>query len=290
MKAEDQSSNDDSGVLGPEGVSRGPSPRMGSYRLVRQIGRGGSGRVFQGIDASTGEHVSIKWVVSSRSGPTFAREVEATCGLRHCRIVRGIKAGRVGKNGFLVMEYIDGRNLGEIVRRDGSVNVRDSLSWMIQVCEGLEYLHESGWIHRDIKPENVMVSGDGMVKLVDFGAARRIGGVDVDAVVWGSMRYLAPEQFLTPVAVDQTCDLYGLGASAFALLHGRSHRPRGTAAGLMLWSLTDAARRPPLFRDDLPVGLTNLLSELIAWSPRDRPQSAKEVLERLREIATLVSR
>lgn len=150
-----------------------------------------------------------------------------------------------------------------------------------QAAEGLAALHEAGWLHGDLKPEHVLVSDEGHATLIDFGFARPLGAASATHAVRGTPRYLAPECLVSTLRVDQRSDLYSLGAMLFHWLAGRAPFDAATHADLARQHRQELPVDLRALVPSLPTGVVVLVRELLAKSPERRPQSAREVIERL---------
>ena len=158
----------------------------------------------------------------------FEREVRAAGKLMHPNIVTAFDAGNVGDLHYLVIEYIDGRSLAQLVREDGPMAVGAACRCMVEVAEGIAYAHQIGVVHRDIKPGNIMLASDGRVKILDMGLARLSEmtsqgcNLTEHGVVVGSVGYISPEQISNSADVDPRADIYSLGCTLHFLLIGNA--------------------------------------------------------------------
>lgn len=269
------------------------------YQLEQQLGRGGMGVVYRSWHPQLHRAVAIKILSASRSADAasisrFQREMRAAGGLDHQGIVRAVDAGVWQGTYFLVMELIDGVDLARIVHRCGPLSVADGCAMIVQAAEAVQFAHEKQIIHRDIKPSNLMLTREGVVKILDFGLARlEHGGLTShDATtagrLIGTLDYLAPEQAAGSGPVDSRSDVYGLGATLFRLLAGQA--PHGSSQNRpilqFLQELVNEAT-PPLdhYREDLPKELCSIVSATLARDPSQRPASAGQLAELLRPWA-----
>ena len=237
-------------VEGPSGVSAGPVPQqLGEYQLIERLGGGGMGTVWKARHSRLKRVVAIKRLPSGRRGDRravgrFEKEMEAIGRLSHPNIVQAHDARDIDGTTVLVMEYVDGIDLGKLVRRLGPLGIPDACELVRQTALGLQYIHENGLVHRDIKPSNLMLTRRGQVKILDLGLAllQSDGAIeeieaDGDAPsrdtvsdraamtrageAMGTTGYMAPEQALRPHEVDIRADIYSLGCTLVKLLVGR---------------------------------------------------------------------
>src|SRR3990170_2270890 len=198
--------------------------KIGKYRILERIGRGGMGTVFKAHDPVLDRLVALK-VISSEGEVTdelktrFYREAQACARLNHPNIVvvhdLGEDAGRL----FIVMEFLDGEELKLLISQRRALPLEDKLALMVQVCDGLNYAHQNGVIHRDVKPGNIFVLRNGQVKILDFGIARIAAadtGLTRTGFIMGTLRYMSPEQ--ARGRVDQRSDQFSAGAVFYELL------------------------------------------------------------------------
>jgi serine/threonine protein kinase len=207
---------------------------FGRYSVQAQVGLGGMGTVYRGTQLSLGRSVAIK-VLRVSDGYDFAfedrfrREARAMAALNHPNIVAIYDYGHLGTEFlYFVMEYVDGTDLGEIMRL-GRMTTELALQLLPQICAGLEYAHSKGIVHRDIKPANIMLTRQGEVKIADFGLAKDVAlGASLATethMVMGTPEYAAPEQFNAHREVDHRADIYAFGVLMYQMLTGAL--PRG---------------------------------------------------------------
>ncbi|HET7442140.1 MAG TPA: protein kinase [Terriglobales bacterium] len=200
--------------------------RIGKYDIVSVIGRGGMGVVYHAMDPRIGRPVAIK-VLTGALGEDqdllarFYREARYTGGLQHQNIVTVYEFGEQDGFPFLVMEYLEGESLEDIITSRRTLLLAEKLGIIVQVCNGLSFAHQRGVVHRDIKPANIVVQKNGTAKIVDFGIAH-VGGHRLTRTgqVVGSIYYMSPEQLSGNVEVDFRTDVYSIGVVLFQLLTG----------------------------------------------------------------------
>ncbi|MEU8122486.1 serine/threonine-protein kinase [Spirillospora sp. NPDC049024] len=255
------------------------------------LGRGGMGEVWRAADLRLKRTVAVK-ILSLNGMPgqavaRFRREAEIAGGLQHPGIAVVFDTGTDSDVLYLVMELLDGTDLAEVVRRhsDGLPAVR-AVTLLAQIADALAEAHAKGIVHRDIKPANVMLLKDDRIKILDFGIARYTEQTTdlTGSALIGTPAFMAPEQFDRDQGVDHRTDLYALGALAYELLTGR----RPFTADTVRQLLHDVLFTPaPAVRDThahVPPALNDLIAELLAKDPDDRPGSALIVAARLRAV------
>jgi serine/threonine-protein kinase len=251
----------------------------GRYTLREVLGAGGMGVVYRAVDGRLGREVAVK-VVDLSSAPQaelarFEREALAAGRLRSANVVTVHDVGEDLINGvrvgFLVMELLEGAPLNSVLA-GGLPSVQDVASWGRQIVRGLQDAHAVGVVHRDIKPSNVILSPDGTVAVIDFGIARLSSASEkltVPGTVMGTPSYMAPEQ-LRGEAVDERCDLYGLGCVLYELLTGQPPFGQGVA-----WAEEAKLRAVRRIRPEVPAHLEKLVLELLSVAPAGRPNAAE---------------
>ncbi len=235
------------------------------------IGRGGMGAVFRARQTRLERDVALKVMPRELSAdPSFAerflREARALARLSHPNIVAVHDFGETGGLCWLLMEFVDGANLRDVLRK-GRIEPRQSLTIVRELCEALQFAHDEGVVHRDIKPENVLIDRKGRVKVTDFGLAKLIGPTEDahltrDDQVMGTPHYMAPEQIERPRDVDHRADIYALGVVLYEMLTGSL--PRGKFD-------------PPSRRVEVDVRLDRIVLRALEHEPARRYQHAVDV-------------
>ena len=264
---------------------------MGKYQILEKIGAGGMGQVYKAYHSGTGRVVAIKVILSkSKIDPEvirrFEREVKAAAKLVHQNIITVFDADQINGRVFMVMEYIKGNDLAEIILKKGKLSVVESVKYIIQTANGLKYAHDQGVIHRDIKPGNIIVGTDGSVKIVDMGLAKietdsnqeDISMLTGATSIMGTVDFMSPEQGFSSRDVDARADIYSLGATLFYLLTGKFMYAGNSAFAKLL-----AHRESPIpslcsARPGIPIELGNLFTKMVAKNAVDRFQSMAEVI------------
>ncbi len=278
-----------------------PVETLGPYRLIRPLGRGGMGAVYLAEHQRLRKKCAIKLLPRGRSFDSvwidrFDREMQAVAALSHPGIVTATDAGESHGWHFMTMEYLDGLDLSAIIRRLETVDIASACAIMRDVCWALSSVHDAGLVHRDIKPSNIMLTRRGDVKLLDLGLVldqnKPIADMRLTTVghVIGTLAFAAPEQLTESETVDSRSDLYGVGATLFQLITGRTaHDWQRGIAPLVLQKSTQAAKRLKSVRSDVPEALDALVAALLERDPDQRPASASEVAERLQPFSTTTS-
>jgi serine/threonine protein kinase len=261
------------------------------YRLDRRLGVGGMATVQLAFDTRLERYVALKLLAEHLAEDSnfisrFRREALAAARLVHPNIVQVFDFGSDAASGrqFIVMEFVDGHSCAELLRDRGPMSPRAAVDILAQACRGLDYAHRHGVVHRDVKPGNLMVNGDGVVKLADFGIAKAAEQSDITKVgsVLGTAAYLSPEQARGEPATPAS-DLYALGVVSYQLMAGRL--PYEAA------SLTDLARLqelgpPPRLDEvapDVPPTLADAVARALDWDPERRYHDAAEMEDALHD-------
>jgi eukaryotic-like serine/threonine-protein kinase len=204
-----------------------PQTSTGRYRRVRLLAHGGMATVELAQDTELDRPVAIKRLADNLAANDeykhrFLREARLAARLSHPNIVAVYDAGADNGTPFIVMEYVEGETVGDLLRRRGRLEPAEAVAFAVQACAGLETAHEAGLVHRDIKPQNLLITADGALKIGDFGIARSIDGTQLTqaGTVLGTAGYLAPEQ-AAGKQVTAAADIYALGAVLYELLTGR---------------------------------------------------------------------
>jgi serine/threonine-protein kinase len=279
---------------------------LGQYRILDQLGQGGMGRVFKALHLRMHRTVALKVLApqvmqSEKAKRLFQREVRATGQLSHPNIVTAYDANHVHGRYFLVMEYVDGLNLDQLVRQRGRLPVGLACDLIRQAALGLQYAYERGTVHRDIKPANLIAQRGPMrgspyvLKILDFGLARLHDAeeaqtpsdsvVTAKRVVLGTPDFLSPEQARDTHAVDVRSDLYSLGCTFYFLLAGQVPYPGGTKIEKLIRHGTETAAPVESIRPDVSPAVGAVVRKLMAKDMTDRYQSPAELAEALEPFA-----
>lgn len=256
---------------------------LGDFELLEEIGHGGMGVVYRAVQHPFGRRVAVKLLPPGAGGELltrFRREIRASGRLDHPNLVRAVAAGEINGEPFLVLEWIEGENLRELVGRVGPLSVANACAILQQVAVALQRAHELGLVHRDLTPRNIMLTRLGQVKVVDFGLGRSrdLDELTVTPDFMGVYDYASPEQFQDPRTVDIRGDLYSVGCLAHFLLTGRPafHDAPGGVAKKQAHLNREAPTVP-----NVPAPLAALVGRLLAKKPEERPQTPAEVAAEL---------
>jgi serine/threonine protein kinase len=261
---------------------------IGKYKLLERVGVGGMGQVFLCEHLFMKRRVAVKVLPPAKAEhPSalgrFYREARAAGSLEHPNIVRTHDIDQDGNLHFIVMEFVDGSNLLDVVRRFGPLDVGRAVEYARQVALGLDHAFRNGIIHRDIKPGNVMIDRHGTARILDMGLARFYRDqTDLltvkydDKVVLGTADYVAPEQVTNSHAVDHRADVYALGATLYFLLAGHPPFPDGTVSQKLLWHKVKDPTPIREVRPEVPEGLAAVIAKMMAKDPAKRYQTHSE--------------
>ncbi|MCG8448603.1 MAG: serine/threonine protein kinase [Pirellulales bacterium] len=276
-----------------------PSPNLtgqeiGDYRVLRRLGAGGMAEVYLAEQRSLGRQVALKVLHAQLARDVnyvqrFLNEARAAAALVHSNIVQIYEVGEVGGVHFIAQEYVAGKNLAQVMERQGAFQPGLVLDILRQVVSALCKAHELGIIHRDIKPENILFSNSGEVKVADFGLARmqnsNAPALTQADVAMGTPLYMSPEQ-IEGRSVDVRSDIYSLGATSYHLLTGAPPHTGDTALAIALQHLNRLPQPLENVRDDLPSGLARLVHQMLSKKAEQRPASPGELLAELRKLAS----
>jgi serine/threonine protein kinase len=274
---------------------------IGKYKVLEKLGAGGMAQVFLCEHKLMRRRVAIKVLPTAKaedesSLQRFYREARAVAAVDHPNIVRAYDIDQDENLHFLVMEYVDGTNLQELVKKFGPLDVLRTCHYVYGASVGLQHAHEMGLVHRDVKPGNILIDRAGVVKILDMGLARFFHD-DEDALtkkydenVLGTADYLAPEQALDSHTVDIRADIYSLGATFYYLLTGSAPFPEGSVAQKLIWHQNRQPRQLKSLRPEVPNEIVAIVEKMMAKKPSARYQTPAEVMAALGSwVATPIS-
>ncbi|TWU15212.1 serine/threonine-protein kinase [Allorhodopirellula heiligendammensis] len=268
--------------------------RLNHFELLEQIGGGGMGAVFRAVDDRLGRTVAVKVVPFAEGDPDlqrrFRNEAQSAAKLDHPLIARVFEVGNDGPWYYIVFEYIDGRNIRDIVTQNGPLSLDDAVFYTAQVAEAIGHASRRGIVHRDIKPSNVVVTEESSIKLVDMGLARSENfdtseDMTASGVTLGTFDYISPEQAHDPRLADIRSDLYSLGCTFYYMLTGSPPFPGGTMLQKLLNHGNAAIPDIREHRDDASDDLAAILRKMLAKKPEQRYQNSQLLIADLRELA-----
>jgi hypothetical protein len=286
----------------PDGACLGVPPELANHPkfvILRELGRGGMGVVYQARHTFLDQLVAIKVMNTHSLGnpdakSRFLREMQWVGQLKHKNIVRAHDAEQMGELLLLVMEYVEGITLDRLVAQQGILPVAYACDCIVRAALGLQYAHEKNMVHRDIKPGNVIVAAkEREVKLLDFGLARgprelmTATNQTQTGAVMGTPAFMAPEQTKDASSTDIRGDIYSLGCTLYFLLAGYSPFQRDSVMETMLAQVREEPRPLPEVRPDVPGELWAVMAKMLAKKPEDRYQTPKEVEQALRPFITV---
>jgi len=273
-----------------------PGVEFEGYQILEELGQGGMGAVYKALHTKLDRVVAIKILSRGRAGDEraiarFEREMKAVGRFDHPHIVRAYdaRAGGTGVPPVLIMEFVEGMDLGRLVRRLGPLPMADACELVRQACLGLQYIHEQGLVHRDLKPSNLMLTRQGTVKILDLGLARFHFEQSEEEMThsgqaMGTADYMAPEQASDSHAVDIRADIYSLGCTLYKLLAGfapfEGSQYKGTFEKMTAHVQQSA---PPIenLLPEIPGKLAAILEKMLAKNPADRFNQPADVIEAL---------
>jgi serine/threonine protein kinase len=265
---------------------------LGPYVVLDMLGKGGMGYVYKAEHRKMRRVVALKVIAktalkSPAAVRRFEREVQAAARLEHPNIVTAHDAGEAAGTHYLVMQFVGGRNLSEVVKELGPQPVGRAVDWILQAARGLAYAHSKGVVHRDIKPGNLLVAQDGVVKILDMGLAR-LETLDADqdqltgtGQIMGTVDYMAPEQAMDTRQADARSDIYSLGVTLWYLIAGR---PLFEADSVVKKIMAHQQTPAPSLADApaaVDPRLETAFQRMVAKQPAERFQSMQEVIKAL---------
>jgi serine/threonine-protein kinase len=270
--------------------------RVAQYQLVEKLGVGGMGEIFKAQDTRLNRIVAIKVLPSGKAGDPerrsrFLLEAQAASSLNHPNIITIHDVLSEGDTEFMVMEFIAGKTLGDLIPK-GGLRVPQALKYAVQIADALNVAHNAGIVHRDLKPANVMITESGLVKILDFGLAKVVAGsplsqldpeatatstaLTVEGSIIGTVNYMSPEQALGR-RVDARSDIFSFGVVMYEMLTGRRAFERDSSLSTLTAILRDEA--PPMIEvtPDVPPPFEMVIQKCLRKNLDDRPQTMRDV-------------
>ena len=257
------------------------------YEIIRSIGEGGMANVYLGYDTILDRNVAIKVLRGDLSNDEkfvrrFQREALSASSLAHPNIVEMYDVGEDDGTYYIVMEYVDGKTLKQLLKKRGSLTISEALDIMCQLTDGMAHAHDSYIIHRDLKPQNIMIKDDGQIKITDFGIAMALNATQLTQTnsVMGSVHYLPPEQASGKGSTIKS-DIYSMGIIFYELLSGSLPFRGDNAVEIALKHMRDPLPSLRAENSAIPQSIENIIKKATAKNPKNRYESAREMHEDL---------
>ncbi len=270
---------------------KGRSLVVGNYVLLEKIGAGGMGQVFKAEHRRMRRTVAVKmlpleFVKDAGAIARFEREVMAAAKLRHPNIVAADDADCANGVHFLVMEYVEGRDLSDLVKQGGPLPADRAVDYILQAARGLAFAHQKGVVHRDIKPANLLLDSQGTVKVLDMGLARiheigdsaTLSELTSTGTIMGTVDYMPPEQALNTKEADHRADIYSLGCTLYYLLSGKAVYQGDTIMAKLLAHRETPVPSLRIHQAEIPTRLEPIFARMVAKKVEDRYQTMTEVI------------
>lgn len=273
----------------PSAVLRREARRVGRYDLLEAVGKGGCGSVYRARDRETGTTVAVKVLAENLAeNPKlhyrFVQEFQAATKLEHPNIVRALDFGLDGKTTFLVMEYVEGRSLGDLIAKHKRLPESSAVKIITQIAQALHYAHKCQIIHRDVKPDNILLRPDGRAKLADFGLAKDTGA-DKDltrpSTALGTPHFMAPEQYEDAKTADIRADVYSLGATLYMAVTGKVPFDSCTSLIALGKKIKGEIDPPNRLAPDLSERVNDAICAALRPRPTDRPPTCLQFVKLL---------
>ena len=277
--------------------------RLGGYRIEGELGRGGLGVVYLARQVSLNRQVALKVIRASiakngRAISRFYREAYAAAQLVHHNVVQIYDLGNDSDTNFFSMEYVQGCNLSQLVKKEGKLEPEKAANYILQASRGLQFAHRQGMVHRDVKPANLLLNTEGVIKVADLGlvkvpdgdtyssdeddAASAAGGeLTFAGTTVGTASYISPEQATNSSTVDHRADIYSLGCTFYVLLTGQAPFTGESAQEIISKHQTKPVQRPDLVVDRVDSKLADVVVKMVAKRPDDRYDDFGGVIEDL---------
>ena len=257
------------------------------YEIIRTIGEGGMANVYLGYDTILDRNVAIKVLRGDLSSDEkfvrrFQREALSASSLSHPNIVEVYDVGEDNGLYYIVMEYIDGKTLKQLLKKRGSLTLSEAIDIMLQITDGMAHAHDSYIVHRDLKPQNIMIKDDGQIKITDFGIAMALNATQLTQTnsVMGSVHYLPPEQAAGKGCTIQS-DIYSMGIIFYELLTGELPFKGDSAVEIALKQMKDPLPDVHKMNKDIPQSIENIILKATAKNPKNRYQNVREMYQDL---------
>jgi hypothetical protein len=269
-----------------------PRERLGPYVVEAKVGEGGMGKVYRCHDPSLKRSVAIKVLHDRYSRDEyyqarFRREAETLASLSHPSIAQVFAIDTTDDGSlYIVMEFVEGRSIDDILRRDGALDGNQATALVVEVAEGLQAAFEKGIIHRDIKPSNLLVRPDGHVKIVDFGLSKDLTGKNTitdEGMVLGTPHYISPEQG-RGLPVDERSDMYSLGSTFYHMITGATPFEGKSQIAVIVSHVEGDPRPPHEVRDEVSLHATAVIGRMMARDANSRYVSYADLIKDLQSV------
>ncbi|VAX37406.1 Serine/threonine protein kinase [hydrothermal vent metagenome] len=267
---------------------------LGKYQIQKKIGSGGMGTVFLAEHTELKRIVALKVLpVSKAENPTlvkrFKAEARAAANLKHENIVAVYEAGEAAGRFYIALEYIDGKDVLQILRKEGVMSVKRSVDIVKQTAQALQHAFEQNIVHRDIKPSNLLIDSKGVLKLTDMGLARTMDEsaqtqITRDGTTVGTVDYMSPEQARDSKAADIRSDLYSLGCTWYQMLTLKVPFGEGSMTNKLNAHATQSPPDPRAINDKIPEAMVAVIHRMLAKKPDDRYQTPQEFIDDLAKV------
>lgn len=265
--------------------------KIGPFAIEKELGSGAMGIVYKALYTKTGQPVAIKVILQGLNNnenmlARFEREIGVLKQLHHPNIVRLLASGRYKNSPFYAMEFLEGEPLDKILKRRERLPWQEVIALGKQLCAALQHAHENEIIHRDLKPANLIITPEGVVKLTDFGIAKDLDvtGLTATNSTVGTASYMSPEQCQGVKFLTNKSDLYSLGVLLYEMLTGRHPFHADTLMEMFLQHVQGDYVRPGRLIMEIPLWLDNVVCQLLAKKPEDRPFDANRVAYMLDQV------
>ncbi len=263
--------------------------KLGHYKILRQIGKGGMGIIYKALNPATQKTVAIKvlppMMVDRVTVERFHREVQAMVQLKHPNMIEVYDSGMQDGKHFLVMEFLEGENLKNLIKAKGPLSIDRALEVSIRIADALRHMHQLGMIHRDIKPANIMIMPDGRIKLMDYGLVKILGrtSVTMEGSSLGTAEYMSPEQ-IAGDPVDIRTDIYSLGISMYEMLTGSLPFTGETLQEFLHKHQTQTGVSVRQLRPEISLEFEMIINKAMAKELKSRYFSAEELKKDLEKL------
>ena len=269
---------------------------LGGYEVRKKLGEGGMGAVYEARQVALDRSVALKVLPPHLAANTefirrFSREALSVAKLNHNNIVQIYDIGKTEGTYFFSMEFVRGTNIGDIIAKEGKMEIGRAAGYILQAARGLEYAHRSKIVHRDIKPDNLMVNEDDVVKVADLGLAKQLGDEEVSmtmsGVGMGTPVYMSPEQGSDAKNADHRADIYSLGCTLYHMITGKIPYEGASAFEIITKHVNEPLRPPSQLNPDISDELSGIVGKMLAKKKEDRYQSMTDVIRAIEDYLGL---